>query len=477
MEPRGFLKYARKTAPYRPIAERVKDYREFVGRLSDEELRQQAARCMDCGTPFCHSSFGCPVFNLIPEWNDLVGRNEWEDAWRRLERTNNLPEITGRICPAPCESACTLAINGEPVTIRQIELAIIERAFSRGWIAACPPVKETGKTAAVVGSGPAGLTAAQQLRRAGHTVTVFEQADRIGGILRYGIPSFKLEKSVIDRRVRQLLAEGVDFQLNVVIGEDLSARYLRRTFDAILLAVGATEPRDMQIQGRELDGIYLAMDYLTQCNREVAQEQSVAPNMNAKDKTVLVIGGGDTGSDCVGTAIRQGARKVHQFEILPQPPSRAKSANPQWPYWPNILRTTDSHEEGCERRWSILTEGFSGEAGRVKQAHCAQVSWSEDPQGAPQMHEIPGTKFSLETQLVILAMGFLHVKHSPLLLDLDVQFDARGNIAVKEGHSTSAKGVFAAGDAHAGASLIVRAIGHARECARSVDAYLRGASL
>ena len=470
---RGFLEVPRKTATYRDPAERLADYNEFVERLTDEELRGQAGRCMDCGTPFCHASPGCPIANLIPEWNDLVYRGEWEYALHRLERTNNLPEVTGRICPAPCETACTLSINSSPVTIRQAELAIIERGFSRGWVIPRPPKRESGRTVAIVGSGPAGLAAAQQLRRAGHRVVMFEQNDRLGGILQYGIPNFKLEKWVIDRRVRQLEAEGVDFQLNVVIGEDISARYLRRSHDAVLLALGAGEPRDMAAPGRNLDGVHLALDYLSQANRFVAGSLRASEIITARNKTVLVIGGGDTGSDCVGTANRQGAKRVYQFEILPKPREWTQPWNPDWPHWPSVLRTSDSHEEGCERRWAVVTKKLSGASGAVRKAHCSEVKWeTRGAESGPQFQEISGTTFTVDVDLVILAMGFLHVKHSKLLLDLNVEFNSRGNIEVDEQYATTVPGVFAAGDSHTGASLIVRAVNHGRRAAQAIDDYL-----
>ena len=486
----GFLDHARLTGPYLPPAQRVKNWREFLLPLPEEELRWQGARCMDCGIPWCHA-MGCPVFNLVPEWNELVYRGDWREALVRLEMTNNLPEMTGRVCPAPCETSCTLAINSSPVTIKQLELAIAERGFAEGWVTPRPPRSLTGRRVAVVGSGPAGLAAAQQLARAGHEVTVFERSTGIGGILRYGIPDFKLEKSVVDRRVSQMRAEGVRFECGVTIGEDISARYLRQTFDAILLALGAGEPRDLAVPGRELEGIHFAMDYLSRSNSFVGGDIGEGELISARDKVVLVIGGGDTGSDCVGTANRQGAREVHQFEILPRPPEWKESWNPSWPLWPNILRSTSSHEEGCLRDWSILTKGFSGADGKLREVHLARVEWSEaaaQPAAAgvgasqpsvagasqPRMAEVAGSQFTLKADLVLLAMGFLHVRHGRLLDDLGVQYDPRGNISAAADYATSARGVFAAGDAATGASLVVRAIYHGREAARSIDRYLRG---
>jgi glutamate synthase (NADPH/NADH) small chain len=468
----GFLEFERTEGMYRPVAERLADYREFVIPPPKDELSRQGARCMDCGIPYCHA-LGCPVYNLIPEWNDCIYRNEWREALTRLEATNNLPEITGRVCPAPCETACTLAINSAPVTIKQIELAIIENGFKQGWIVPHPPKKESGKNVAVVGSGPAGLAAAQQLRRAGHSVTVFEKADKAGGILRYGIPDFKLEKWVIDRRLEQMKAEGVEFETNVVIGNDLSARYLHRTFDAVLLTLGAGHPRDLQVQGRGLESIHFAMDYLTQSNRRIAGEPIDENIIDAGGKIVLVIGGGDTGSDCVGTANRQGAKKIHQFEILPKPRECDKPWNPEWPLWPSILRTSSSHEEGCERDWSIQTVQFSGKDISVEEAHFVRVDWRIDPAtGRRKIVRVPGSEFSLKVDLVLLALGFMHVKHNRLTDDLGVAFDDCGNIRFDSSYMTSEKGVFVAGDAGSGASLVVRAIFQGREAAKAIDEYL-----
>lgn len=468
----GFLDYNRVTGKYLPVEERLKNYNEFTIQLPVDELKTQGARCMDCGIPYCHA-IGCPVYNLIPEWNDAVYKGDWREAMLRLELTNNLPEITGRICPAPCESACTLSYNSAPVTIKQIELSIIEKAWKEGYIVPRPPMRETGKKVAIIGSGPAGLAAAQQLRRMGHSVTLFEKAQKIGGILRYGIPDFKLEKWVIDRRVEQMQAEGVQFATNVIIGEDISARYLKRTFDVILLTMGAGEPRDLNVPGRGLDGIHFAMDYLTQSNRLVSGELSKEQQtINAKNKTVLVIGGGDTGSDCVGTANRQGAKKVYQYEIMPKPQVWTESTNPNWPNWPNILRTSSSHDEGCERDWSITTRNFSSTTTQVQEGHFARVEWKKEANGQMKMVEIPGSEFSLKVDLVLLAMGFVHVQHSKLLDDLHIEFDNRGNIKSSGGYATSANGVFTAGDAGTGASLVVRAIFHGREAAKQIDEYL-----
>ena len=473
-KPTGFLEYYPMQASYQLVNERIKHYNEFTIPLSEKEMIFQGARCMDCSIPFCHSSAGCPVANLIPEWNDLIYHDRWQEAYERLELTNNLPEITGRICPAPCETACTLAINDSPVTIKQIELAIIEKAFAEGWVIPRPPAKTNDKKIAIIGSGPAGLSAAQKLSRNGYEVTVFEKSPQIGGLLRYGIPDFKLEKWVIDRRLEQMKAEGVKFETDIHIGEDISARYLQKSFDVILLAVGAGEARDLKIQGRDLDGIHFAMDYLTKSNLFIAGMINQKQLISAKDKTVLVLGGGDTGSDCVGTAIRQGAKQVYQFEILPKPQVWHQRWNPDWPNWPNILRTSTSHEEGCHRDWSILTKAFEGKDNMVSRIHFTRVEWENSKPGSPPtMKEIADSEASLDVELVLLALGFVHTEHNRLHEALGIEYDARGNIALSGNYHTSVKGVFAAGDATTGASLVVHAINHGRQAARAIAEYLK----
>ena len=468
----GFLEYKRSLAAKRPCAERLKDYKEITQPLLTEEIHKQGARCMDCGIPFCHA-LGCPVYNLIPEWNDAVYKGLWHDAYERLSLTNNLPEITGRVCPAPCEAACTLAINEAPVTIEQIELSVIEKAFAEGWVKPKPPAKETGKKIAVVGSGPAGLAAAQQLRRMGHRVTLYEKSSKLGGLLRFGIPDFKLEKWVLDRRIEQMKAEGVRFETNVEVGATISAGELKKKHDVILLTMGAGAPRDLKVPGRELAGVHYAMEFLTLSNKSVSGEIKPDQVISAKGKTVLVIGGGDTGSDCVGTSNRQGAKKVYQFEILPKPKEWKEPWNPSWPHWPLILRTSTSHEEGCERDWAITTRKITGKDGKIHEVHCARVAWSLDKaSGQYSMKELPGSEFVLQADLVLLAMGFVHVEHSKFLADLGVQFDARGNVQTNDNFMSTAPGVFAAGDTVRGASLVVWAISQGRQAAQAIDVFL-----
>ncbi len=471
-KPTGFIEYKREEVPHRPVVERTRDFFEVDLPLPAEVLLKQAARCMDCGIPFCHGA-GCPVQNLIPEFNDLVYHGKWEQACRVLHSTNNFPEVTGRICPAPCESACTLNIDQVPVNIKQIELQIVERGWAEGWIRPQPPEHKTGKHVAIIGSGPAGLAAAQQLARMGHHVIVFEKDSRIGGLLRYGIPDFKLDKKVLDRRLEQMRAEGVEFQTSVTIGEDLSPKYLRQRFDAILLTMGAGEPRDLTIEGRELRNVHFALEFLTQQNRVNAGDAiPLAEHILAKDKVVAVIGGGDTGSDCIGTAIRQGAKQVYQFEILPKPPERTNPETP-WPQWPRVLRTSSSQEEGCTRRWCVQTKKLLGRGDTVSTLEGAEVRWEKGPDGGWKMQEVPGSEFRLDVDLVLLAMGFTHVRHNGLVDQLELQLDPRGNVIIGADYHTSVPGVFAAGDTERGASLVVHAIAAGRKAAAGIDEWLK----
>ena len=471
----GFLEVTREIPGRRPVEDRLKDYRELEGKHPESEMREQASRCMDCGIPFCHT--GCPLGNIIPDWNDLVFRGRWSDAIDRLHSTNNFPEFTGRVCPAPCEEACVLNINSDPVTIKQVEKQIIERAWEEGWVKACPPETRTGKTIAVIGSGPAGLAAAQQLARAGHDVTVFERESRIGGLLRYGIPDFKMEKHLIDRRVEQMEAEGVTFRTLTAVGVDISAEEISAQFDAVMIAAGSTAPRDLDVPGRELKGVHFAMDFLPQQNKVVAGDE-VPEQIMATDKHVVIIGGGDTGSDCLGTSNRHGAAAVNQFELLPQPPEGRGEGVAPWPYWPMILRTSSSHEEGVERQWSINTKKLTGDAeGNVKELHGVRLEWTppEEEGGRPQMKEVPGSEFVMKADLVLLAMGFLGPE-KPLLSQFGVDLDGRGNVVADSDYATNVPGVFACGDARRGQSLVVWAIWEGREAARGVDAFLMGAT-
>lgn len=466
-DPRGFVKFSREGPTRRPVELRVLDWNEMYEPFSEDKLRNQGGRCMDCGVPFCQSNNGCPVVNLIPEWNDLVHRGRWKDALKALHSTNNFPEFTGRLCPAPCESACVLGINADPVSIRVVEWNIIDRGFDEGWIDPVMSVVKTGKKVAVVGSGPAGLAAAQQLARAGHSVTVYEKADRIGGLLRYGIPDFKMEKWVIDRRLDQMKAEGVQFETSVNVGEDVTGEDLARQFDAICLALGAEQPRDLPVPGRELNGVHFAMEYLIQQNKSNAGDSLSVEQITAKGKKVIIIGGGDTGSDCLGTAHRQGCIDVHQFELLPEPPPLRAESTP-WPLWPMQLRTSHSHEEGCDRQWSVSTTKFSGENGQVTKLHGHQVSFE-----AGKFTLVQGTEFGMDADLVLLAMGFTGPVKNGLLDSLGVNYDARGNVSVDENFMTSKDGIFAAGDTKRGASLIVWAIAEGRKAAVGVDIYLQ----
>jgi len=482
-KPTGFLEYQRLAEAYEPVPERLKTYKEFILRLTDEQAAVQGARCMDCGIPFCNT--GCPVNNIIPDWNDLVYRGQWQQAIEVLHSTNNFPEFTGRICPAPCEAACTLNINTDPVGIKSIEHAIIDKAWEEGWVQPRPPEAKTGKKVAIVGSGPAGLAAAQQLARVGHDVTVFEKSSRIGGLLRYGIPDFKMEKTLIDRRMEQMAAEGVTFRTRVLVGspdlpkgvvndaeEVISAEDLKKEFDAVILAAGSETPRDLPVPGRELDGVHFALEFLIPQNKAVAGD---APNpISAAGKHVVVIGGGDTGSDCVGTSNRHGAASVTQFEVMPMPPERENKAL-TWPYWPIKLRTSSSHEEGCERDFAVATKCFIGDNGTVTGLKAARLEWKDG-----KMSEVPGSEFELKADLVLFAMGFTNPVGS-LLEAFGVEKDNRGNAgATTDGpgcYATSSPKVFAAGDVRRGQSLVVWAIREGRQCAREVDQFLMGESV
>jgi glutamate synthase (NADPH/NADH) small chain len=459
----GFVEYERETPGRRPPAERINDWFEVYQDFPKDKVRTQGARCMDCGVPFCHT--GCPLNNIIPDWNDLVYRDRWRAAIRVLHATNNFPEFTGRICPAPCEAACVLGINEPPVAIKVIEKTIIEHAFQEGWIQPEPPLRRTGKSVAIVGSGPAGLAAAQQLNRAGHSVTVFEKADRIGGLLRYGIPEFKMEKWVLDRRLDQMIAEGVQFRAGVNVGQTISGGQLQKDFDAILLAGGAEQPRDLPVPGRELKGIHFAMEFLPQQNKVCSGDQ-VPGQILATGKHVVIIGGGDTGADCLGTSHRQKAASVHQFEIMPMPPNERAPHTP-WPLWPLQLRVESSHEEGGIREWSMATASFSGdEHGRVNKLHGIRVG------AAPKFEPIPGSEFSMDADLVLLAMGFTGPVKQGLLEQLGVQLDGRGNVATDANYATNVPGIFAAGDLRRGQSLVVWAIAEGRKAAEGMHHYL-----
>ena len=466
---KGFVEIGRVGFERRPVEERIHDWNEVYKEFSEDKLKAQASRCMDCGVPFCHQ--GCPLGNIIPDWNDLVYRGQWQEALLRLLATNNFPEFTGRLCPAPCEGSCVLGINADPVTIKNIEVTIIDRAFKEGIIRPRRPARRTGKAVAIVGSGPAGLAAAAQLNQAGHWVTVYERDDRIGGLLRYGIPEFKMEKKILDRRLNIMLEEGVMFRTNANVGINVSVEELRREFDAILLAGGATASRDLQVPGRELTGVYFAMEFLPLQNKRCEGDNIPdADFISAKDKRVVIIGGGDTGADCLGTVHRQGCRSVVQFEILPRPPGERAADNP-WPNWPNIFRTSSAHEEGGGREYSVLTTKLTGRNGHVEQLHGIRVEFE-----GRNMREIPGSEFTIDVDLVLLAMGFLGPEKKGMLEQLGVVINERGNVATNAEKMTNIPGVFAAGDMSRGQSLIVWAIREGRQAARFIDKYLMGST-
>lgn len=467
-DPKGFIKVERKETQYRSVTERIKDYNDVTVLRTEKESREQARRCMDCGVPFCH--WGCPVGNVIPEWNELMFHGNWKRAYELLSSTNNLPEVTGRICPATCEYACVLGINDDPVTIRENELAIIEYAFENGLVKPNPPKKRTSKKIAVVGSGPAGIACADELNKSGHKVIVFEKDDKPGGIMRYGIPDFKLEKWILDRRIDILKKEGIEFKTGINVGVDYSVKKLQKEFDAICLTGGSRTPRDLKIKGRDLNGIYFAMDYLTLSNKKISGLD--IPIISAKDKKVIVIGGGDTGSDCVGTANRQGASSITQIELLSQPPE-CRTEDFPWPNYPMILKTSSSHKEGAERHWSLLTKEFIGKDDQVKQLKCVKLDWStKDEKACPIMKEIPDSEFEIEADLIILAVGFVHPEHEGLITQLGVKLDKRGNVETDDTSQTSIPKIFSAGDMHRGQSLIVWAIAEGRSAAHSIDKFL-----
>jgi len=471
-KPTGFMEAGRELPHKRPVAERIKDWKEYYLPMHPDHLKTQAARCMDCGVPFCHQ--GCPLGNIIPDWNDLVYRDRWKEAIERLHATNNFPEFTGRLCPAPCENSCVLGLDvySQPVTIKQMEVSIIDHAWNEGWVKPQPAHKKSGKKVAVVGSGPAGLACAQQLARVGHAVTVFERADRIGGLLRYGIPEFKMEKRHINRRMEQMQAEGVEFVTNANIGVTVPIEDLRKNFDAIVLCGGATQARNLDVPGREFKGTYYAMEYLPQSNK-VQEGDKVENQIHAKDKHVVILGGGDTGADCISTAIRQGCKSLVSLELLPQPPENRPADNP-WPQWARIFRTAPAHDEGGDRLFSVMTKKLIGENGVLKKLQAVKLDWIPQPAGPPKMQEIPGSEFEIPADLVFLAMGFLGPEKNPLFEKLGIELDPRSNVKADANKMTNVPGVFVAGDMTRGQSLIVWAIAEGRKAAQGVDKWLMG---
>ncbi len=470
-DPKGFLKINRQDAGYRPVEERINDYNEVERDLSEDARKLQASRCMDCGVPFCH--WACPVSNIMPEWQDLIFRGDWKTAYDLLQETNNFPEVTGRVCPALCEASCVLSINDSAVTIRQNELSVIEKAFSEGYVKARPAEKKTGKKVAVIGSGPAGLACADLLTKWGHSVTLFEADSFPGGYLRFGIPDFKLDKKILERRINIMKEEGLIVKTDTEVGKDITIDQIKKDFDAVCITIGARVPRDLNIEGRDLKGIFLALDYLKQQNRLVHGDPIPENELiHAMGKNVVVIGGGDTGSDCVGTANRKAAKHILQIEVLPQPPQH-RTENEPWPLWPKLHKTSSSQEEGCDRMWNIMSKKFIGENGIIKKIIAVKVEWTEDNKGAFIMNEIPGSEFEIEADLVLLAMGFVHVQQDGFVKDLGLKLDTRGNIEIDKNYMTSAKGIFAAGDSHRGASLVVWAIQEGREAALAINNFLK----
>lgn len=467
----GFKEYKREVSIERPVNVRVKDYKEVYKRLGEDSLKIQAARCMDCGIPFC--SWGCPLGNLAPDFNDMVYKNEWKKAYERISLTSNFPEFTGRICPALCEGSCTLGSNSDSVSVKEVEYGIIERAYKEGWVKPQQPKVRTGKKVAVIGSGPAGLAAAAELNSVGHSVTVFERADQIGGLLRYGIPDFKLEKHVIDRRLDIMKKSGIEFKTSVNVGFDVDIKDILNEFDSVLLTGGSTIPRDLKVEGREFDGIHFAVDYLKQQNMRNAGIEVDGEEITAKDKVVVVVGGGDTGSDCIGTAIRQGAKKVLQYEIMPKAPVKRDKTMP-WPLFPRTFKTTSSHEEGCVREFCVSTKKVDGKDGHIDTLHGIRVEWKKDKSGRMTMSEVKGSEFSEHVDLILIAMGFVHPQHEGIINDLNLKLDGRGNVLSDENHMTSVEKVFSAGDMRTGQSLVVRAVHDGRQAAKAIDEYLMG---
>lgn len=469
----GFKEYNREVSKERDVKTRIKDYKEVYTRLTEDKVKIQAARCMNCGTPFC--SWGCPLGNLMPDFNDMVYNDQWEKAYERISLTSNFPEFTGRVCPALCEGSCTLGDNSDAVSVKEVEYAIIERAYKEGWVKPAEPKVRTGKKVAIIGSGPAGLAAAAELNSVGHNVTVFERDNKVGGLLRYGIPDFKLEKHVIDRRVDIMTKSGIEFKTSTNVGYDISIEDIKNEFDVVLLTGGSTIPRDLKVEGRELNGIHFAVDYLKQQNMRNAGLNIDSEEITAKDKVVVVVGGGDTGSDCIGTAIRQGAKAVYQYEIMPKPPAERDETMP-WPLFPKVFKTTSSHEEGCIREFCVSTKKVEGKDGCIENLKGIRVEWKKDASGRMSMKEVEGSEFEQKVDLILIAMGFVHPQHEGAINDLGLKLDARGNVVADENYKTSDDKVFTAGDMRTGQSLVVHAIHDGRQAAKAIDEYLMGES-